>query len=231
MKIHPLPTTKYNDRADHLRPSMLIIHSMGLPVGTALDLLTVSAIEASAHYAITPEGDIYSFVSEHHRAWHAGKSTWRGLEDINSHSIGIELIAPGPDNTEKDEMDVPGPFSLLQMNSLTNLSLDILRRWNISTDSVLAHSDIAPGRKRDPGERFNWADFAAAGVGLWPDGPLPLPLEAPTLEGLARYGYDVSDPQAALVAFQRHFRPTNCTGEDDTRTRQILNWLLQKTGR
>jgi len=231
MKMTPLQTSKFNDRANKLRPSMLIIHSMGLPVEMALELLTTNPMEASAHYAIAPDGEIFAFVSEHHRAWHAGKSVWLGQDDINSRSIGIELIMPGPNNTERDEAEVPGPFSLAQMNSLTNLALDITRRWNIAPENVLAHSDIAPGRKRDPGERFNWADFAAAGVGVWPDGPLPLPLEAPTIEGLARYGYDVSNEKEAIIAFQRHFRADACTGNDDCKTRQILNWLLQKTGR
>lgn len=225
-----IPTNKHGERAA-TRPTLLIIHSMGLPVPTALELLTRAPREVSCHYAIAPDGKIYRMVPEGRRAWHAGKSSWRGQSDINSASIGIELICPGEGGRERTEEEVPGPFPEVQIEALFELVEDIVLRHGILPEDVLAHSDIAPGRKRDPGELFPWHAFSKTGVALWPRRPYPLPSTGDLAPLLQRYGYDVSDPPAAVIAFQRHFRPRDCKGIADSETRSILEWLLQKTKR
>lgn len=230
LQIIDIPTDKYGERA-RPRPHLLVIHSMGLPVTTGLELLTKSSREVSCHYAIAPDGKVYRMVPEDKRAWHAGKSYWRGITDINSASIGIELICPGEGGRERDEEEVPGPFPDVQLNALFELAEDITSRWGILPEDVLAHSDIAPGRKRDPGELFPWHALAKTGVALWPWRPYPMPSSGELAPLLRRYGYDVSDPQAAVIAFQRHFRPRECSGIANSETRSLIEWLLQKTRR
>jgi N-acetylmuramoyl-L-alanine amidase len=181
------------------------------------------------HYMICPEGQVYRMVGEDKRAWHAGKSYWRGNTDINSASIGIELVWPADREAQEDE--VPGPFPQPQMDTLLELASGIVKRWEIKPEDVLAHSDIAPARKRDPGQRFDWAQLAKAGLALLPARPLPMPPTGDILSLLARYGYDTKDEQAAVIAFQKHFRPRDCAGFADSETRSLLQWLLNKTGR
>lgn len=229
LKFTDIPTDKHNERAVE-QPSLLIIHSIGMPLATSLELLTRSAREVSCHYLIAPDGMIYRMVPEERRAWHAGKSSWRGQRDINSLSIGIEL-AWSLDKEANEETDIPGPFPEAQMEALFELAEEITARWGILPEDVLGHSDIAPGRKRDPGERFPWQKLADTGVALWPWRPLPMPPTGDLAPLLKRYGYDVTDPEAALIAFQRHFRPRDCGGLADSQTRSLLEWLLKKTGR
>lgn len=224
-----MPTEKYGERADNVRPSILIIHSTDLPTAASLEALVHSKREVSCHYLITPEGEIYAMVPEEKRAWHAGKSFWRGKTDINSLSIGIELVWPADREAAEDE--IPGPFTEKQMEALIPLAKEITKRWGIQPENILAHSDVAPGRKRDPGERFDWALFNKEGIGLWPTRPYPSPPSGEITPLLARYGYEVSDPKEATIAFQRHFRTRDCAGVADSETRGILQWLLEKTGR
>ena len=228
LKFIDIPTNKHGERKVE-RPTLLIIHSTDLPTTTSLEVLTQSTREVSCHYLISPEGNIYRMVPEDRRAWHAGKSYWRGQTDINSASIGIELVWP-PDR-EAAEDEIPGPFPEPQLEALYTLAEDITSRWGILPEDVLAHSDIAPGRKRDPGERFPWHQLAKTGIALWPWRPLPLPSAGELAPLLNRYGYDVKDPEAALIAFQRHFRQRDCRGIADSETRSLLEWLLKKTGR
>lgn len=229
MKIIDIPTDKYGERSESVRLKHLIIHSTDLPTAASLEVLTRSPREVSCHYLISPEGTIYRMVPEEKRAWHAGKSYWRGETDINSASIGIELVWPADREAAEDE--IPGPFPDAQMEALVELAEDIIRRHGIKPEDVLAHSDIAPGRKRDPGERFEWKRLAEAGLVIWPQRPYPIPPTGDMEPLLKRYGYDVRDVHAAVVAFQKHFRPRDCTGIADSETRSMLEWLLQKTKR
>lgn len=224
-----MPTKKFGERAEGCTPELLIIHSTDMPTASSLDALVRSPREVSCHYLIAPDGKTYRMVPDDKRAWHAGKSSWRGKTDINSLSIGIELV--WPEDREAKENEVPGPFWEPQMESLVHLLYDLKNRWNIQPENILAHSDVAPQRKRDPGERFDWNRLASEGLALMPVRPLPMPPTGDVYLLLKRYGYDITDETAALIAFQRHFRQRECKGIADSETRSTLQWLLQKTGR
>jgi N-acetylmuramoyl-L-alanine amidase len=200
---------------------MLILHYTGMATAqAALDRLCDASSEVSAHYLIAEDGTIWRLVPEDRRAWHAGRAFWAGVTDINSRSVGIELANPGhgPDYR---------PFPDTQMTALEWLCRDILTRFPIPSHLVLAHSDVAPGRKQDPGELFDWERLAAAGVGLWPD-------DTPTQAGdfaadMRRYGY-ADNSVEAVAAFQRHFRPSAVTGIADLETRVRLRNLIIRAG-
>lgn len=202
---------------------MLVLHYTGMPDGaTALDRLCDPAAKVSAHYVIEEDGRVFALVDESRRAWHAGAGSWRGETDINSRSIGIELVNPGHEFGYR-------PFPVAQIDALVDLAHGILARHPIPPRNVVAHADIAPTRKEDPGELFPWQSLAEIhGIGLWSCGepvePPPVPV---ILAGLAHYGYDVTDPTAALVAFQRHFRPWSLTGTADPETCGRLRALLR----
>ena len=217
---------------------MLILHYTGMEsCDAALDWLTCEESKVSAHYLIDEAGRITQMVAEAERAWHAGQSYWAGETDLNSCSIGIEIHNPGHDFGYPEFPDV-------QMKAVVGLCQDILRRHAIVQPRVLAHSDIAPGRKRDPGERFDWARLARAGVGLWTD---PEPLgddrglglgdESEAVSGLQRdlselgYGVEVTSTygkglEQVVEAFQRHYRPARVDGRADSSTRETLAHLL-----
>jgi N-acetylmuramoyl-L-alanine amidase len=184
----------------------------------------------SCHYVIDETGRITQLVDEELRAWHAGVSYWQGERDINSRSIGIEIHHPGHGHDHD--------FPEAQMLSVIALSQDIVRRHHIKPERVLGHSDVAPARKIDPGERFDWRRLHRAGVGHWVE-PAPLDLEGPASnigelqEALARYGYGIEvtgnlDAHTATVlrAFQRHFRPTRVDGKPDASTTDTLMRLI-----
>ena len=207
---------------------MLVIHYTGMvPDARALDWLCDPTSHVSAHYFIDAAGAVCRLVPEERRAWHAGISAWRGATDINSRSIGIELANPGHEFGYRD-------FPTAQVDALITLAKDIVARHPIPPRNVVGHSDIAPARKIDPGERFPWRRLAEAGVGLWPKGDLwP---DAGTGSGtddisamLAEYGYDVENNALAdvIFAFQRHFRPEKLDGTaDDETTRRLAALLL-----
>jgi N-acetylmuramoyl-L-alanine amidase len=196
----------------------------------------------SSHYLVHEDGRIDQLVPEARRAWHAGVSSWDGERDINSRSVGIEIVNPG------HEFGYPD-FPEKQIGAVIALSRDIVERRHIRPDRVVAHSDIAPGRKIDPGEKFPWARLAASGIGLWVT-PAPS-TEGPALATgargeqvaelqrlLARYGYgiepsgDYDDATATIVsAFQRHFRPARVDGIADGSTQKTLAALLEKRRR
>jgi N-acetylmuramoyl-L-alanine amidase len=200
------------------------------------------ASELSSHYFIWEDGRIAQLVAEDRRAWHAGRSVWKGQTDLNSASIGIEIVNPGHGGVAGD--DLPPPFPAGQIDSVIALLLDIGARHKIAPERILAHSDIAPARKRDPGETFPWDALWRAGVGYW-TAPAPI-ADGPTLrrgqEGpsvralqalLALYGYGVEltgvyDKQTELVVagFQRHFRPQRVDGHADSSTIATLRALL-----
>jgi N-acetylmuramoyl-L-alanine amidase len=206
-----------NDRAAGASIDMLVLHYTGMRTATAaLDRLCDPAAQVSAHYLIDEDGTIYRLVAEEKRAWHAGIARWREERDVNGRSIGIELVNPGHEFIYRD-------FPQPQMESLTTLARDILERHPIPGHNVVGHSDIAPDRKLDPGERFNWRQLAASGIGLWPQEPQPVNGDIRDL--LTEYGYDVST-RHYVAAFQRHFRPSRVDGIVDDETRAQLGGLL-----
>ena len=201
---------------------LLILHYTGMPCAQdARVRLCDPNSGVSAHYLVDEDGQIQQLVSEDRRAWHAGVSFWKGVEDINSHAIGIEIANPGH-----------RPFPAVQMAAVTALCHSILSRHPIPAHGVLGHSDVAPTRKEDPGEFFDWAGLAEAGIGLWPS-------QSPTKRGrtvpdtaviaaLAEIGYSpppsltATETTAILRAFQRHFLPSKITGQADGLTRQRI---------
>lgn len=197
-------------------PDLVILHYTNMPSAeAALRRLCDPAAQVSAHYLIAADGEIWRLVAEEQRAWHAGVSEWRvgaADADVNSRSIGIELAHPG-----HDEAGVCPPFPEAQMAALEALLRDVLARRGLSASCVLAHSDVAPGRKIDPGEKFDWGRLArrglaralpeAAGAVDKPVGSAPPnPIELRT--SLARIGYGVWPDQALLDAFRRRWRPS-----------------------
>lgn len=214
---------------------MLIVHYTGMiSAEAALERLADPAAKVSAHYLIDEAGRIYSLVPETLRAWHAGIACWRGKRDINGRSIGIELVNPGHEFGYRD-------FPAAQMAALAELARAIIRRHGIAAERVLGHSDVAPQRKMDPGERFDWRGLARSGIGIWP-GELPAVAAAPRDPAAARlmlahYGYEVPDPAAdpggfanVVAAFQRHFRPEKVDGALDAQTLGRLAALNEALG-
>ncbi len=181
----------------------------------------------SAHYVVDEAGQIYSLVPEEHRAWHAGVSSWEGDGDVNARSIGIEIVNGGHD------FDLP-EFPTAQIEGVISLLKDIFERWpQLSATRVVAHSDIAPSRKADPGEKFPWKRLADAGVSIWPEHvAAQLSSDDPisdVQQQLGYIGYPVTQTgymdeatKAALVAFQRRFRPSDMSGAVDAETRYLL---------
>jgi N-acetylmuramoyl-L-alanine amidase len=218
---------------------MLLLHYTGMPDAQgALDRLCDPHSEVSCHYFVFEDGHIIQLVAEARRAWHAGVAAWAGKQDINSRSIGIELANPGHDG---DYPDFPEP----QMRAVEALCRDIVARRTIAPQRVLAHSDVAPRRKRDPGEKFDWARLARAGVGLWVE-PVPIqgrddlglgdagPAVAGLQRDLARLGYALTvnavfdeTTHAVVTAFQRHFRQAQIDGRADASTLETLKALLK----
>lgn len=238
--LHPSPNIE--PRKAGYRPSMLIMHYTGLPsLARALDVLARPDCKVSCHYVVDEEGRIIQMVAEELRAWHAGVSSWAGETDINSCSIGIEIQNPGHMLGYPDFPDA-------QMRAVARLARDIAQRHAIAPERILAHSDVAPGRKIDPGEKFDWAWLAAEGVGRWVapapvgdgDGADLLTADAATVQRarslLAAYGYKVdahgpfdADLAAVLRAFQLHFRPVRTDGQLDASTLDTLSRLVAAT--
>lgn len=233
-----VPAVHFSDRVGVTGPDILLMHYTGVPTPEfALDILTSGEREVSCHYLVRQDGGIVHMVDEHKRAWHAGKSSWEGASDVNSRSIGIEICNPGHGDDYHDFPDA-------QIEAVIALSHDIFTRHGVEPRRVLAHSDVAPGRKIDPGERFPWARLAARGVGLWIE-PAAI-TSGPVLEGgasgdevsslqrnLAAFGYGIDvtgiyDGATATVvrAFQLHFRQELCDGRADISTIATLDGLL-----
>jgi len=188
----------------------LVLHYTGMrSAGAALARLCDPAARVSSHYLVDEDGTAYALVDEARRAWHAGISFWRGMTGLNDRSIGIEIVNPGHEFGYR-------AFPPAQMEVVAALSRAILARHPIPARNVVAHSDIAPDRKQDPGELFPWSWLAGQGVGLWNDDPgAPGELMA----DLAAIGYDTTLPQGPVImAFQRRFLPGHLTGEADSPT-------------
>ena len=219
----------FNARAGNAKPSHLILHYTEMTLDSALARLCDPAAKVSCHYLISEAGEIYRLVDEADRAWHAGQAYWLGETDLNTHSIGIELDYPG--HSLRRPEGGPPDFPARQMAALRDLCRDILSRHDIPPAHILGHSDIAPGRKIDPGETFDWRWLGHEGIGLWPeagdraDGGDPRAL-------LTRYGYDPAvDLGTIITAFQRHFHPEifrtpEKIGMPDPETLARLNSLL-----
>jgi N-acetylmuramoyl-L-alanine amidase len=220
-EIIDAPSPNFDERL--LPITMLVLHYTGMEdAASAIARLREPSSKVSSHYLVAEDGQVLRLVDEEKRAWHAGRSFWRGVTDVNSASIGIEIVNPGHEFGYR-------PFPEEQMDSLVPLVADIVSRRGIKPAYVVGHSDIAPTRKEDPGELFDWARLAKLGLVLarptrnlvdphWTDGGFLLALE--------RFGYDVRDAKAAARAFQRRFRPDQLDGVIDGETRAILLGLL-----
>ena len=200
---------------------MLVVHYTGMESAeAAVDRLCDAAAKVSAHYVVGEDGKVTALVDEGKRAWHAGEAYWRGATDINARSIGIELVNPGHEFGYR-------PFPESQMMSLEILCNGILGRHPVAPGNIVGHSDVAPRRKLDPGELFDWRRLADAGIGLWPS-PASPGGDAPTM--LAAIGYEAVDAEASIRAFQRRFRPTAIDGIADDETCALIAGLLALTG-
>ncbi|HEV2568311.1 N-acetylmuramoyl-L-alanine amidase [Sphingomonas sp.] len=215
------PSPNFDERDAPI--SMVVLHYTGMQdAASAITRLADPEAKVSAHYVVTEDGQVVRMVPEDKRAWHAGRSHWRGITDINSASIGIEIVNPGHEFGYR-------PFPDEQIDALIQLMQGIKERYGITRGNVVGHSDIAPARKQDPGELFPWARLAKLRLALprptknlmdpgWSDAGFLLALE--------RFGYEVTDPLAATVAFQRRFRPELIDGTIDGECRAILLALL-----
>ena len=221
MTIIDTPSPNWDERA--LPVSMIVLHYTGMPdAEEAIARLRDPAAKVSCHYLVAEDGTVLRMVAEDKRAWHAGRSHWREVDDVNSASIGIEIVNPGHDWGYR-------PFPDEQMAALIPLVADIKERHSITRGNVVGHSDIAPARKRDPGELFPWHSLARLRLALpRPTKGLMDPrwTEAGFCLALERFGYDVGDRMAAIMAFQRRFRPELVDGEIDAECRMILLALL-----
>ena len=229
----------HGERKLGAKPDMIVLHYTGMPdTEAALAKLCAPGSEVSAHYVVMEDGYIIQCVPEARRAWHAGAAVWEGESDINSCSIGIEIANPGHSHGYPH-------FPKRQIAAVTTLCRSIFTRYRIPARRVLGHSDVAPTRKQDPGEKFPWQVLHAAGIGLWVK-PAPItaggpifalgesdPAIAEIQALLAKYGYDVSASgkfdgatRDVIVAFQRHFRPARVDGIADTSTVATIKSLL-----
>ncbi len=226
------PSPNHDDRGG-AAVDILLMHYTGMTSAAgALDRLTDPQARVSAHYLVDEDGTTYALVPEDRRAWHAGVACWAGATDINARSIGIELANPG------HEWGYRG-FPAAQMTALAVLARGILARHPIPPHRVLAHSDVAPERKEDPGELFDWAGLARAGIGLWP-GAIPAADRGDVGAAqalLRRFGYGIDETgrmdaatRPAVIAFQRHFRPAAITGAVDPGTLATLRALVAMAG-
>ncbi|HVY15955.1 MAG TPA: N-acetylmuramoyl-L-alanine amidase [Rhodopila sp.] len=238
VKVHPvsdrpslpvvdLPSPNHDER-NGVPVDMLILHYTGMKSAQdALDRLRDPAAQVSSHYVVDEDGTVFRLVPEERRAWHAGVSYWRGHTALNGRSIGIEIVNPGHEWGYRD-------FPVLQMAAVCDLCLGVLARHPIPARNVVAHSDVAPDRKEDPGELFDWQGLAENGVGLWPEESPAMGIRGavrdaeslrPVRAALREIGYQAAaegalDPALSLVlrAFQRHWRPEAVTGQADDGT-------------
>lgn len=218
--IEERPSPNHNARPDGQAVDILLLHYTGMESGAAaLERLCDPEAKVSAHYLIEEDGRVFRLVAEDRRAWHAGLASWGGDSDVNGRSLGIELVNPGH---EFGYRRFPEP----QMASLMALAAELLGRHPIPSHRVLGHSDVAPLRKEDPGELFDWPRLAAAGLAFLPEPGAPLD-EAAAKARLAAfgYGYIEEDFAAVLRAFQRHYRPAAVTGALDAETAALIDGL------
>lgn len=240
MKRVVSPSPNFDARPDGVKPELLVLHYTDtVAVADTLAILLDPARKVSAHYVVDEDGTVHSLVDEAARAWHAGVSCWRGLRDVNARSIGIEIQNPGHRCGYR-------AFPDAQIDAVAALCREIAARHDIAPRDVVGHSDVAPSRKRDPGELFPWARLAKEGVGLFPSGVAPRrrvvrdfgpgdrdEAVMAAQNDLARVGYDCpltgaldETTQSVLVAFQRRYRPARFDGRLDGETQALLTALL-----
>jgi len=223
---------------------MLVLHYTGMESGAAArDRLCDPSAEVSAHWLVHEDGTVENLVAEENRAWHAGRGSWNGITDVNSASIGIEIVNRGH-NVPLPDGSLP-PYPDAQILTVIKLAKGIIKRHDIKTRNIVGHSDIAPDRKEDPGEHFPWSGLAAAGIGFWP-GDLPddtrVVFEAGDRDrgisiiqrGLADLGYGASvtgcldaPTQAIIRAVQRRYRPARIDGVIDIPVMEIIKRLSE----
>ncbi len=210
-------------RPEPARIDMLVLHYTGMTTASAaLERLCDPAARVSAHYLVEENGVIWRLVPENRRAFHAGVSCWEGERDLNAVSLGVEIVNPGHEWRYREFPDV-------QMASVEALCADVISRHSIPAHRVVGHSDVAPDRKTDPGELFDWPRLARAGIGIWPPANASEPEckidRAQSLDHLAAIGYCATERSmsSALVAFQRRFRPSRCDGRLDAGTAARLS--------
>lgn len=202
----PAPSPNHGARRQGARPDMIVLHYTAMESCTAaLARLCDPAAQVSAHYLLSERGRTWQLVPEERRAWHAGAGRWGAVADVNSRSIGIELANTGT-----------APFPAPQMTALEDLMRGIMTRWRIAPQRVIAHSDMAPGRKSDPGPKFDWRRLALEGLSVWPENTAA---KGDFLRHARTFGYtsDAADG-AILAAFRLHFRPWARGPVDDTDT-------------
>jgi N-acetylmuramoyl-L-alanine amidase len=236
-----VPSPNVDERKEACELDLILLHYTGMQTGeAALERLCTSDSKVSAHYVVFEDGRIVQCVPERLRAWHAGISFWAGESDINSRSIGIEIINPGHEFGYRD-------FPMRQIAATIVLCRSILkRRRNVTADRVLGHSDVAPSRKQDPGEKFPWHLLHESGIGHWVR-EAPLNVDGITLKSgdhgeqvarlqrvLGAYGYGTAETgqydeatRDVVTAFQRHFRPARVDGVADASTLLTLRALLE----
>lgn len=242
MNVHDHPSPNHEPRAGSGRVDMLLLHYTGMPTaGEALERMCDPRTKVSAHYMIDEAGTVFRLVAEERRAWHAGSAHWAGVRDVNSCSVGIELVNPGHEWGYR-------PFPAPQMAALEELAREIVRRHTIPATRVLAHSDVAPDRKEDPGELLDWQRLERSGIGVLPSaadlaGPSPARLrpgdEGPAVGELQRrlkaWGYGISatglyeeTTESVVRAFQRHYYRQKVDGVACGKTRLALAGLLRE---
>ncbi|GAA0729551.1 N-acetylmuramoyl-L-alanine amidase [Sphingomonas japonica] len=221
MQLIETPSPNFDERDAAV--SIIVLHYTGMQdAESAIARLRDPEAKVSAHYLIAEDGAVLRMVAEDKRAWHAGQSYWRGMRNLNAASVGIEIVNPGHEWGYR-------PFPEEQIASVVRLVAQIKDRYAITRGNIVGHSDIAPARKKDPGELFPWGTLARLRLALprptknlldpqWTQGGFLMALE--------RFGYDVNDPIAAIMAFQRRFRPELVDGEIDAECRMILLALL-----
>jgi len=228
------PSPNFNARPEGRQPDMLLMHYTGMKTGgEALARMCDGDSQVAAHYMVDIDGTIYQLIDETERAWHAGVASWGSESNINSASIGVEIVNPGHEFGYT-------PFPDVQMAAVTALSKEIIERHNIKPVHVLGHSDVAPTRKQDPGELFNWQMLAQEAVGFWPQNVV-VGNEDPLSSGMVRdqvtvlqeqlvaigYSLDITGCYdittiAVVTAFQRHWRQSKIDGVADAETQATM---------
>lgn len=197
------PSPNHGERRGGQRPELIVLHYTGMAdAASARARLCDPMAEVSAHWLIHESGQTEALVPEDRRAWHAGAGAWKGRDDVNSRSVGIEIANPGN-----------RPFPEPQMRATESLIAAIMARWTIPPLGVIAHSDLAPGRKIDPGPHFDWRRLARQGLAIWPACPGP---DEPLAQNLTRIGYPEVAADLRLDAFRLRFRPAGSGPEDET---------------
>ncbi len=239
MKIISYPSQNFDLRPKNTDIDTIVLHYTGMPdFESAISRLCEPESKVSSHYVINENGDIYSLVDDKHRAWHSGKSYWHGKDKINDNSIGVELANPGHEFGYRD-------FTKAQMESLVGLCKIIMKNHPIEDRNIVAHSDIAPLRKEDPGELFDWKYLADNGIGIWPVFPKSFSRHIVYSYGakldeifyiqsaLSDYGYNIKidgvfgrETESVIKAFQRHFLQDHVDGIWDSSSELAITQLL-----